>query len=178
MSLSDLASLGSFVSGLAVVVTLIFLLLQMRQSNLNQRALMQQMRSARSIDTVLKHTDPFVSEVVERGFRNDLSLDDSRVRAFIEMQIANLLNWEDSYHQNRLGTLDTQNAEADVAVLRLVASMPAFRAAWRMVRNTFSTEYRAHVDTIMRETTVLREGLERSKQWRIYVAEESSPQST
>jgi hypothetical protein len=36
MSLSDLASIGSFVSGIAVVITLIFLLLQIRQ---NTRAL-------------------------------------------------------------------------------------------------------------------------------------------
>jgi hypothetical protein len=42
MSLSDLASLGSFVSGFAVLVTLVLLLLQMRQSNQNQRALMSQ----------------------------------------------------------------------------------------------------------------------------------------
>jgi hypothetical protein len=57
MSLSDLAALGSFVSGVAVMVTLIFLLLQMRQANRNQRALMQRMRSARNIETWFKHLD-------------------------------------------------------------------------------------------------------------------------
>lgn len=42
MSLSDLAAAGSFVSGLAVVITLFFLLLQMRQANRNQRAVLNQ----------------------------------------------------------------------------------------------------------------------------------------
>jgi len=46
MSLSDLASIGSFVSGVAVVVTLALLLIQTRQANRNQKALMQQGRSA------------------------------------------------------------------------------------------------------------------------------------
>ena len=44
MSLSDLAALGSFISGVAVVVTLVFLLVQMRQTNRNQKSLMQQGR--------------------------------------------------------------------------------------------------------------------------------------
>lgn len=38
MSLSDLASIGSFVRGLAVVVSFGFLSLQIRQSNGNQRS--------------------------------------------------------------------------------------------------------------------------------------------
>ena len=42
MSLSDLASIGSLVGGLAVVITLVFLSIQTRQTNKNQRSLMQQ----------------------------------------------------------------------------------------------------------------------------------------
>jgi hypothetical protein len=50
MSLADLASLAS---SLAVVVSLVFLGLQIRQSNRNQRSLMQQGRSARNVAIVL-----------------------------------------------------------------------------------------------------------------------------
>ena len=50
MSLADLASLASSV---AVVVSLLFLGLQIRQSNRNQRSLMQQGRSARNVDSSL-----------------------------------------------------------------------------------------------------------------------------
>ena len=42
MSLSDLASLGSFVSGVAVLISLIYLALQVRQTEKNQQSLMQQ----------------------------------------------------------------------------------------------------------------------------------------
>jgi hypothetical protein len=70
MSLSDLASLGSFVSGVAVVATLVFLGLQMRQTNLNQRALMQQGRSARTADSMLRISE--ASEVFVRGMRETL----------------------------------------------------------------------------------------------------------
>jgi hypothetical protein len=53
MSLSDLASLGSFVSGFAVLISLIFLYFQLRQVNrqvrqaeINQRSLVGQTRTA------------------------------------------------------------------------------------------------------------------------------------
>ena len=49
MSLSDLASLGSFVSGLAVMISLIYLAVQIRQAERNQKAMIQQGRTARMV---------------------------------------------------------------------------------------------------------------------------------
>src|SRR5437870_561365 len=46
MSLTDLASLGSFVSGVAVAITLIFLVIQMRQNTLAIRGAASQALSA------------------------------------------------------------------------------------------------------------------------------------
>src|SRR5271166_5699196 len=53
MSLSDLASLGSFVSGVAVLVSLVYLARQVRQAERNQRALAQQMRATRTSDLLV-----------------------------------------------------------------------------------------------------------------------------
>src|SRR2546421_120503 len=53
MSLADLASLASSV---AVVVSLLFLGQQIRQSNRNQRSLMQQGRSARNVEVLSRWT--------------------------------------------------------------------------------------------------------------------------
>jgi hypothetical protein len=58
VSLSDLASIGSFVSALAVVVTLAFLLIQTRQTNRNQQSLMQQARTERTVGLRLNQTEP------------------------------------------------------------------------------------------------------------------------
>jgi hypothetical protein len=64
MSLADLASLASSV---AVVVSLLFLGLQIRQSNRNQRSLMQQGRSARNVELLSRLSDPRVSDVISRA---------------------------------------------------------------------------------------------------------------
>jgi len=154
MSLSDLASLGSFVSGVAVIVTLIFVLLQMRQANLNQRALMQQMRSARTIDTLLKHAEPEIADVLRRAFANDLSMDDVQLQSFLEIQIANQVNWEDSFLQHKMGTLDARGAESDTATLRFMASGASFRVAWKLIRGNFSADYRDYVDRVVAEAKI------------------------
>ena len=153
MSLSDLASLGSFVSGLAVVVTLIFLLLQMRQSNLNQRALMQQMRSARTIETLLQQAEPHISETLSRAYRGDPDLDEAQWFTFLQVQYATHYNFEDTFLQHELGVLDEASFESDTLVLRKVfATIPAFRVAWQILgRETFSKNYRQFVDQIIHE---------------------------
>jgi len=56
MSHSDLAALGSFTSGIAVVATLVFLL-QIRQTVRNQRSLMQQGRTARIVDATYRQSN-------------------------------------------------------------------------------------------------------------------------
>lgn len=51
MSLSDLASIGTLVGGVAVLISLVYLSLQIRQTERNQRALINQGAMAR--DTVM-----------------------------------------------------------------------------------------------------------------------------
>src|SRR5215472_13261165 len=99
MSLSDLASLGSFVSGVAVLATLVLLLLQMRQSNLNQRALMQQMRSARTIETLLKQAEPDIANAGRSVFLGEGDIDPGQLRSFVMIQVAVLTNFEDTFLQ-------------------------------------------------------------------------------
>ena len=60
MSLADIASLAS---SAAVLVSLLFLGLQIRQSNRNQRSLMQQGRSTRNVDLLSRLTDSKLSDI-------------------------------------------------------------------------------------------------------------------
>ena len=155
MSLSDLASIGSFVSGIAVVVTLIFLFLQMRQANLNQRALMQQMRSARTIDTILTESGRYLCETMALAFGNS-EMDETQTLSFVQSMSATLVNWEDSFLQLKAGTLDASSFDPDDNALRRSASIPAFRVAWRMNKEFFSKGFREYVDKIMHDAKVVQ----------------------
>ena len=75
MSLSDLASFGSLVSSVAVLVSLVFIGLQIRQSNRNQRSLMQQGRSARNVELLARLSDPRLSDIMLRVSKGETLTD-------------------------------------------------------------------------------------------------------
>src|SRR5437763_10050808 len=100
MSLSDLASLASVVSGLAVVVSFVFLALQIRQANRNQRSLIQQGRADNAVEMMLRLTDPALHESMMRGRVGDLTMAPAQIDAFVRAWIATFSLWEDDYLQH------------------------------------------------------------------------------
>jgi len=151
MTLADLSSLGSFVSGLAVIGTLIFLLLQMRQTDKNQKALLQQGRSARVTELILRRTEPELSKALTRGLQADLTLDGSQVESMNAFFAALFWSIEDSFLQYRAGLLILTSWETDDATLRGFFAVPACRVAWTMNRHLMSGSYRDYVDALMRD---------------------------
>ncbi|HEY5107280.1 MAG TPA: hypothetical protein VII73_11000 [Caulobacteraceae bacterium] len=151
MTLSDLAAVGSFVSGVAVVATLAFLVLQMRQANKNQKALLQQGRSARVTELILKRTEPELSKALTRGLQADLAIEDFQVEAVNAFFAALFWSIEDSFLQYRAGLLLSTSWETDAATLRGFLAVPACRVAWTMNRDLMSGEYREHVDALIRD---------------------------
>ena len=67
MSLSDLASIGSFVSDVAVVVSLIYLSVQVRHADRNQQAAIRQGRSTRTVDLFMLATDPSAADAIAKA---------------------------------------------------------------------------------------------------------------
>ena len=67
MTLLDLAAIGSFINGMAVVVTLAFLLLEVRQNAKNLRSSVQQARANWVIAQGVVRTEPFMSWCVRWG---------------------------------------------------------------------------------------------------------------
>ena len=171
MSLSDLASIGSFVSGLAVVTTLLFLLLQMRQTNRNQKALMQQGRSARVVDLILRRTEPNVSEAISRAWLADMTLDASQVGAINDWVGALFWSIEDSFMQYQAGLLHATSWEVDLASLRAFLSFPYCRVSWKINRQFSGGEYRDFVDSMMKEIKVAKP-FDELATWKTLMAEE------
>ena len=151
MLLSDLASIGSFSSGVAVVVSLVFLALQMRQANANQRSLMQQGRSARTVDMLMKMSDPVLSETIVGAFSGGVGEEPGRIFAFYSFACACFWNYEDSFLQFRAKTLGAAGWATDDLTLRGLIANPAYRAVWRMARNGMTSDYRVYVDRLMHD---------------------------
>jgi hypothetical protein len=153
MSLSDLASVGAFVSGIAVVFSFLFLALQIRQANRNQRSLIQQGRSGRTVDIMLKMADPSMSETIAEADSNCAALSPAKMWAFYGFAGAIFWTYEDSFLQFQAGTLDAASWESDATILKRLVGYPAWRVAWKMARDGLSGAYRDTVDGFMREAS-------------------------
>jgi hypothetical protein len=142
MTLADLSSLGSFVSGVAVLASLVFVGYQLRQNTQAVRAAASQAHSANyhSLVSPLSENAGLAS-IWLRGLSHyeDLSNED-RAR-FIMYTSGAFRFFESSRVQWRHGQLDNehwQNVEANV---RDFASQPGIGRFWRVRKHWHSTEF-------------------------------------
>ena len=171
MSISDLAAIGSFVSGIAVAVTLVFLLIQIRQTNRNQRSLMQQGHLTMLVDASMRWAEPIMQNVIVRAEACDTTMEPSQIGSFLIMLQAVMRNFEDGYLQFKSGTLAQASLASDVEMVRIHFAAPAYRAAWRVLRNRFGADFREYMDGLLREIKV-EKAFDPTSQWKTFVAEE------
>ena len=161
MTLADLAAIGSFISGLAVLISLIFLYFQLRQVNeqvrqaeKNQRALMNQGSVTRLVETL--RWSPLSNGVdlrvqVSSG-KTDLSAEEIfHLARWLRMM---LLNGQDAYVQYKSGLADQITFDASMNQVRTMMARPVYRALWKMRRTSFAPEWMTYVDRLI-ETTPL-----------------------
>jgi hypothetical protein len=149
MSLANLAAIGSFVSGIAVVFSFIFLALQVRQANQNQRSLIQQARTSRNVEILLKMADEQISELLAKAESEPAGLSPEKIWSFYGFVGAVFWSYEDSYMQYNAGTLHAGSWQSDVATLERILAYPSFRVIWRMVRDGMIGGYRDYIDAVM-----------------------------
>jgi len=171
MSLSDLAAIGNFTSGVAVIVSFVFLAMQIRQGNRNQRALMQQGRAGRTVELLLRLAEPGLHESMMLGERGDRAMEPAKADAFVRIMIAVFVNWEDAFLQNLAGAIDPAGRAADETVMRSILSSPASRAAWKTVRYQFGGDYRDYIDAMIRQGE-LTPPVELGAAWKVHLADE------
>ena len=173
MSLSDLASIGSLVSGVAVVVSFVFLGLQIRQSNRNQRSLIQQGLANNNIELMLRLTDPALHESMIRGRAGDLTMAPGQVDTFVRAWIATFSLWEDGFLQHRASTIDPASMASAAANHRVFLSYPGCRAAWKTTRGQFTGAFRDYVDGVVRDSRPVQPP-DVAAMWKAFVAEEQA----
>ncbi len=152
MSLSDLASIGSLVSGIAVLISLIYLALQVRQAALNQRSETQSSTTGRRIDLLLHMAN--AADANLRAAAADPDTTPEQAFQFIMAMQATLTNSEDEFFQYRSGMLDERRFKLQFVVNRGLFALPGARAVWRLTRTNFHPDFVALMDGIIESTPV------------------------
>jgi hypothetical protein len=149
MSLSDLASLGSFVSGFAVLLSLIYLARQVRQTERNQQISIRHSRVSRIVELQLALADSAVADAWLHGSGSPQEITQTELSQFINLCRALFFHFEDSFYQRGEGLLNDEAFETVVAGARLLARSPGVRAAWRMTRPNFGGRFLVFMDEVV-----------------------------
>jgi hypothetical protein len=97
MSLSDLANIGGFVSSLAVLISLVYLALQIRQSAKNQKAAIHNERNGHLLEMLTTtYSDKQIMDVCMRGLNADTTLSPVERNQFVHVQIC-MFNFYQEY---------------------------------------------------------------------------------
>jgi len=149
MSLSSLASLGSFVSGFAVLISLIYLARQVRQTEHNQKISIRHSRVSRIVELQVALADPAVADAWLHGSGNPQEITQTELSQFFNLCRAHFFHFEDSFYQREEGLLNDNAFETVVAGARLLARSPGLRAAWRMARPNFGGRFLDFMDGVV-----------------------------
>lgn len=173
MSLSDLASLGSFISGIAVLFSFIFLAVQIRQNARNQRAIIHNERTRLVQDlTVQSFGSRESAETMLRGNAADVSLDTAQSRQYLAMLLSVFRLFEEFYYQHRDGMMDEARWRSNSLRMHGFLAIPGMRAGWRTHAPTFGSDFRAWMEAILRKVSMDSRAADVVATWKQFCNEE------
>jgi len=178
MTLTDLSAIGNIVSGVAVLISLAFLYVQLRQINRqiaqtekNQRAFVRQARSTRTVDIVLSLTDTSLSEAMSKGRRGAEDISDTALGQFAAYWRASFYSWEEGFYQHQDRLLGDAAFSALATNAKYNLGNIGTRTQWRLQRQSFGGAFVAWVDKLI-ATTPIEEPTDCIASWRQTVAAE------
>ncbi len=152
MSISDLASIGSLVSTAAVLVSLIYLSLQVKQAAKNQRAAMVNATSARTGDQLFRLSEPHNADLFARVLTSEEAYSETEIVKLVNVLTALVLGVEDSYLLSLQNLIDESMLETNLRLADVTFSLPVPRALWPFMRDSFVPDFVLFFETRMNRT--------------------------
>ena len=152
MSLSDLASLGSFVSGAAVLISLVYLALQVRQAEKNQRAMINDSYATRISELLLHNAEPVNAALLVRVSAGETSFSADELFRLNMMFRVVLINMQATFQQHEAGLLDERSFETNLFSFKEGwLARPVYRAMWPTWAPVSSPDFRTAVQAMLAE---------------------------
>jgi hypothetical protein len=171
LSLEQFSYISQIAASIAVVGSLIYLARQIRQTERNQRAIIQQGRADRASSGAMSIASPEMASVFRKGITADAGLTQEEFDQLLMMCRALLLSGEDSYLQHKAGLLDRRAFDSWVAGARAYMAAPGLRAVWKLTGNQYCEEYRDFVNSNIVHNTPVAHGRDAFAVWRKLVLE-------
>lgn len=166
MSLSDLANLSQIIGALAVVGSLIFVGLEIRQNTITSRAATLQSNAAYWQDFFAMIGDPKYGKSYATGAAGKDELTGEEFGQFFFMCRAIFMGCENQHYQFRQGLIDQDAYRGYEATIReQIAALPGVRALWSVVRHTYGHDFQQFFDKQI-ESVSMHPAYSMQEKWR------------
>ena len=155
LTLTDLANIAQVIGALAVVISLVYLAIQVRRgatadrSNAGNAANLALQGWYQEVGTNAQSSGLFI-----RALTSQESLPRDEEYQFLLMMHALLLAFQNSYFLAKEGALDSELREAMTVAIRAAKDLPGMSRYWRQRRNYFLSGFAEYVDKILAAPTI------------------------
>jgi hypothetical protein len=156
MTLSDLASIAEIVGGIAVIVSLVYLAIQVRQNTASVRNSTLQSNTALWSSLLSSLAQPGAVEAYVAGMTGKEDIKPIHYTQFFLLCRGLFIAFENQYYQYRQGALDRETYRGyERSISQQLLAFPGFRAWWQQSRAVFSPAFVSHVDEMIRNTPLV-----------------------
>jgi hypothetical protein len=148
MNWDAIGAVGEILGAAAVVITLVYLSVQLRQ---NTKALHSTVTHSAHDQTTGAYRalsmEESLADIFVRGVRDPESLTDTEIVRFFAYWHAAVLPMQNWYYQWREGNLDEAFFSSWCTAIANVGQTPGFREFWRQRRSYFSSDFSEFLDS-------------------------------
>ncbi len=150
MSIMELGALGEFVGAFAVVATLLYVGLQVRQNTKAVRGAAAH-NATQSLQSwyVAIATNPQAAHVFRRGMSDPSALSEDDAFVYLMNVHSAMLGYQNVFFLGTEGTLDASLYLAMSATMVAVVPTPGFQWYWKQRADFFTPEFRVFVEELM-----------------------------
>ena len=146
MGLSELAQIGEFVGGIAVLVTLIYLAVQVRQNTETMKRTSARQTSLQTSNAVRAQVD--YADLISTGFDDLQNLSVAERYRFDMVWGMWWLGVEQTFEDERVGLQTDEHTEPYKAIIRGILSTPTGQQWWEERKIWFTATFQAEVEKL------------------------------
>ena len=155
MTLSDFADIAEIAGAVAVVVSLVYVAIQLRQNTDSVRSATLQANTALWSTLLSGLAEPGIVEAYATGLSGRKDISRLQYTQFFLLCRGVFAAFENQHYQFRTGVLDEETYKGyERAISEQLLAFPGFRIWWEQSRSVFSPAFVTHVDEMIRNTPV------------------------
>ncbi len=146
MNWEAVGAFGEIVGAVGVVVSLLYLAIQIRGQNRESRLASVHELTESFRNAILSFQNPNLADVFARAKTDFENLPETERLQFMSMVQHIFRVWEDAYHQYREKRLDPDLWEAMVVQFSGYLSLPGVMRVWAIRKQSYGADFRQFVD--------------------------------